>query len=254
MFLGQAEDLGADELDDVIEMNLEDTLEEAVQRAVDGCVRALGVTPPSKEKIAEAVQAAKDYAPTLKKADEKKKSFKPRYFGLLPELNIHNVLASHLTSEGAPATGKAFWEKLVSRDRVTRRPHVTVVHQKSLPEEENIWNLCMALHRTPLPPHFRFKLGHVVWNERVMAVTVEDIQIASTSEQSGPEGSELISTLPLEVKNRLHITVGTRDGKVMPVEAKALVEAWRKGDSEEKLESLNLQGEVGTGQIKGLFN
>jgi len=176
MFLTQMEALEDDEVDVTVEMSVEDTLEQAVNKAIDGCVRVLGVERPSKERVDEALQVAMGYAPKTKKPDDwKKEKATPRYFGLLPELGLVDILSPRLSPQDCDTS---FWEDLLTKGRVTKRPHVTVVHRNSLPSASDLWEQCMRLHRMQSPPLFKFHLGHIVWNERVMAVTVEDIEPA----------------------------------------------------------------------------
>ncbi|KAJ6617467.1 RNA ligase-domain-containing protein [Mycena sp. CBHHK59/15] len=249
-FITGTEELAASEVDESVEMDLEESLDASVQRVVDACVRVLGVAAPPPHKVQAALDAVRGYAPKVKKPDEpaKKKTGDgpaPRYFALLPEVELEATLDPVLAN--AP-----FWGKLKEAKRVAKRPHVTLVHKNSLVPEDpavaEFWQPCLELHKmTKRPPLFKFKLGHVVWNDRIMAVTVDDLELAE--EGAGQEGAEFVSKLSDEVRGRLHITVGTRDANVPPVEAKSLVEAWRRTGSED---SLPLGGVVATGRVKGM--
>lgn len=255
MFLNQIEELEHDEVDDIVEMDIEDTLEQAVSKAIDGCVAVLGLERPRQEKIEEALQVATGYAPKTKKAADAKKDGKgtPRYFGLLPEVDLKELLAPFMS---AAEDGSWLWEHLVAQERVTGRPHVTIVHKNSLPAEGELWERCTGLHRMQSPPLFKFKLGHVVWNKRVMAVTVDDIEVDSTitSEDPSQEGHEFVSKLPHDVRDRLHITVGTKDSKILPVEGMHLVQEWKRGLNADDINSIALNDAVAVGRIKGLFS
>ncbi|KAG1722907.1 RNA ligase-domain-containing protein [Suillus lakei] len=243
-FMRTSEELADEEVDVSIEMDLEDTLEQAVDRAVAACVSIFGLRQPSAEEIDEAVRKARNYVPETKKSQEEKKKKKeeqptPRLFRTPPRKN-----------------GKAFWNTLVSEHRTTVRPHITVVHNKSLPSAIELWERCSQLHRMALPPSFTFTLGHLVWNKRVMAITVDDFELDSSQDNrssAGQEGSEFVSKLSEEVRNTLHITVGTSDPQIPPFEAKALVEAWRIGKIS-GIGVLELEGLTARGRIKGLFN
>ncbi|KAG2143593.1 RNA ligase-domain-containing protein [Suillus clintonianus] len=260
-FIRNSEELADEEVDVSIEMDLEDTLEQAVDRAVTACVSILGLRQPSAEEIDEAVHKARNYVPQTQKPQEKKKKkdepSTPRYFGLLPEVNLIDVIGKQM--EGAsdvPENGKAFWNALVADHRVTLRPHITVVHNKSLPDAIELWERCSQLHRMALPPWFTFTLGHLVWNKRIMAITVDDFELdipPDNLSSLGQEGGEFVSKLSEEVRNGLHITVGTSDSEIPPFEAKALVEAWRFG-KRSGIGSLELEGLTARGRIKGLFS
>lgn len=250
-FITKSEELSGNEVDDTIDMDLEETLEQAVNRAVDGCVRVLGLPRPGEEKVKEALDVARGYAPKVKKADDqKKKAASPRYFGLLAEVDLLDILEKPLSSREA---WNSFWKKLTDKKRVAPRPHVTIVHKNSLPGEKDLWERCMALHMMAVPPLFKFELGEAVWNDRIMALTVENLELESVGDSVGQEGQEFISKLSQDVRQRLHITVGTMDQSIPPVEAKALVEAWRQGKMKENAHSLDLQGIVVKGRIKGMF-
>ena len=55
------------------------------------------------------------------------------------------------------------------------------------------------------------------------------------------------------MRERLHITVGTRHTDVKPVEAKSLVEEWRSGKEVYGVHVEQLEGLVVKGRIKGMF-
>ncbi|KZP05073.1 hypothetical protein FIBSPDRAFT_766407 [Athelia psychrophila] len=250
LFITKKEELEPEEegVHEVIEMSIDESLEDAVRKAADGCARVLGLKIPTQEQIDEAVRVALRYAPTTqgKKSDAKKSKTKatPRYFGLLPEIDLLSVLGSKF--EGQDTT---FWDELVKRKAVTKRPHVTVTHGKSLLAETELWERCMALHGMVTPPRFRFKLGQIMWNDRVMGVTVDELQLVEGGE--GQEGADFISKLPKEVSDRMHITVGTREG-VPAVETMELVNAWRDGQRE-GVHCIELQGVEADGRVKGLY-
>lgn len=251
-FINDTEELTDNEVDASIEMEIGESLEQAVDRAVEGCVRILGLPKPDQEKVGEALAVARAYTPEQKKHGENLKAKKPRYYGLLPEADFQQILASAFSGEGVPEDGKNFWDKLTLHDRVIRRPHVTIVHSKSLPDEQEIWDRCMNLHLAQTPPVYKFKLGNVVWNDRIMAVTVDEL----TAEDDGPnrEGADFVENLPEELARRLHVTIGTRHKDVAPFEARGLVESWRKGKTDESVGSIALSDVYAKGRVSGLFS
>jgi tRNA ligase len=176
----------------------------------------------------------------------------PRYFGLLAEIDLVDALEAHISRreevEGGPL--RELWDALKKNNRTARRPHVTIVHNKELPDMLTLWESCSALYAHPTPPLFRARLGHVVADERVMAVTVEELSVDDPEEDVGQEGSTFLSVLDPELRGRLHITVGTIDASVPPFEAVALVESFKKG--EKGLDNVRLEGVYVKGRIKGL--
>ncbi|KAG5641321.1 hypothetical protein DXG03_005490 [Asterophora parasitica] len=257
MFLNTREDLAEGEVDAVIEMDVEEGLEDAVRRAVDGIVRVLGLEPPSEKKVMEALKAIDTYKPKVKKSNEKKKEKESvRYYGLLAEVDLEHVLWTRLgaaaNAQGAEDEGARVWGVMKGAGRVAKRPHVTLVHRNSLPAEEDSWKKCAALQAAANPPLFRARLGHLVWNTRVMALTVDDLEVVDEKLAGVEKGKEFLEQLSKELKQRLHITVATKHASIPAVEAKTLVEAWRKGEASEDIHAIKLDDVFATGRIKGL--
>jgi tRNA ligase len=248
MFINTTEELASSEVDECIEMELEDSLEEAVERAVDGVARILGIPHPGEEKVKEGVELVKGYEPSSKKPDDpKKKAAEARYYGLLPEVDLAGLLDAQL----AGTEGGKFWDQLKKSGRVTKRPHVTLVHKTELPASKELWDRCAGLHTSNSPPLLRGTLGSVVWDGRVMAVSVDDVGVEEGEGGEGLEGEAFVAGLGGDVRGRMHITVGTRDGNVAPVEAKGLVEGWRRGEA---VKSVKLGDVVFRGRVKALMN
>jgi len=248
MFITTTEELASSEVDECIEMELEDSLEEAVERAVDGVVRILGIPHPGEEKVKEGIEVVKGYEPASKKPDEpKKKAAEARYYGLLPEVDLAELLDAHL----AGTEGERFWDQLKKSGRVTKRPHITIVHKTELPSSKELWDRCAGLHASKIPPLFKGRLGNVIWDGRVMAVSVDDVGVEEGEGGEGQEGAAFVSGLGGDVRERMHITVGTRDKEVPAVEAKGLVENWRRGEA---VKSVKLGDVVFRGRVKALMN
>ncbi|KAJ6455563.1 RNA ligase [Mycena vitilis] len=257
MFVNQTEGLAPAEVDEVIEMPLRDAgeggLEECVKVAVEGVVRVLGLPKPSDEKVAEGVGVPTATAADVAASDDKrkKKGKGPRYYGLLPDVALDALLAGPVQKD---PTAAVLYAHLVKEKRLAARPHVTLVHSKALaePGAQALWDRCAALDG--LGAAFVCTLGSVVWNERVMAVTVEDVRLeAEGAGATGQAGAQFVSALPEEVRRRLHVTVGTRNASIAPVEAKGLVEAWRAGKTA-GIKSLPLDGATAKVKVQGLFS
>ncbi|KAG6379490.1 hypothetical protein JVT61DRAFT_9979 [Boletus reticuloceps] len=66
-----------------------------------------------------------------------------------------------------------------------------------------------------------------------MALTVDDFELADEPYNDTDPGQknpyQFVSMLPAEIRNSLHITVGTLNVDVLSYEAKGLVETWRRG-------------------------
>ena len=254
MFMDSTEELTPKEVDNVVEMELGEALEDSVKRAVKGCVAVLGLEMPSDEKIQDGLNIVRGYAPTVKKADDQKdkKKFDVRYYGLLPEVDLEELLDRAFANENQSIND--FWTQLKKDRRVTNRPHVTIVHKNSIDTERDLWDRCTGLHEmsTATPPSFKGILRNVLWDGRVMAITFEDFDVEADG--SNNEGREFVSNLPDETRSRLHITVGTQCASIKPVEAKSMVEQWRRGEEKDMIKSIKLADHVVYGRIKGLQN
>ena len=256
-FINSTEELTPNEVTNVVEMELEESMEDSVKSAVQGCVSVMGLEMPSDEKIQEGLDVANGYTPAAKKPDDpkvKKKKSDVRYYCLLPEVDLEELLDRALANEP-----QDFWTQLKTDQRVTKRPHVTIVHKNSIDTERELWDRCSSIHKlsTATPPLFKGTLSNVLWNDRVMAITLDDLAkegSVDAEEDESQQGPEFVSKLPHDVRTRLHITVGTKDGNIQAVEAKTMVQQWRRGEELDTIKSKKLDDlPVVYGRIKGLY-
>lgn len=270
-FLKGTEDLSPDEVNEAVEMDVEESLEDALTRAVDACVRILGVPRPDQESMGQALAAARGYAPktiakppapkedkATERGGSKKSQAAPRYFGILAEVDLETALAHAFDAADAHKSGAEFFDRLKKGGRVANRPHVTIVHSKGVsePQEKAVWDRCAAATAGPRAPMFSFRLGHLLWNDRIMAATVDSLAASTDNGGAPAEAVEFVGTLPVEVRERLHVTVGTRDASVPPVEAKDLVGLWKKngGNDSAEARSVALPDVLVKGLLKGLHS
>ena len=261
-FLHTTEPLADEEADAVIEMDVREDLEHALSRAVDAVVRVLGLPRPDAERIGAALSRARGYRPEVTGArshqQQRKPSAPPRYFGMLAEIDLIDALDAHITAarskddDDDARTPCKFWDALKARSGIARRPHVTIVHRKQLPECAGLWERCAALYALPEPPLFCARLGHVVANGRIMAATVEDLRVDDPEADEAQVGSAFVSQLDHSLRKSLHVTIGMRDASVLPVEAGALVASFRKGTRD--VHSVPLENVYIRGRIQGLFS
>jgi tRNA ligase len=252
-FINDTQDLTPSEVDAVIDMEIEENLDEAVRRAVNGVVKVLGLVPPSEEKITESLGAIERYAPKNKKPDEKRKKGDPtRYYAFLPELDVSEYLDKIFADADEEDESRRAWDLLKLGNRVTSRPHVTIVHKNNIDENRAVWDRCAALHAIPVnPPTFTATLGKAMWNGRVMAITIDSVGLEDAGGVVG-KGKEFLKNLPAELEHRLHITVGTARAGILAVEAMQMVLDWNQG-SREGVIIQDLDDTVVRGQIKGLI-
>jgi len=247
-FLRDTEPLGDGEADATIEMDISEDLEHSLARAIDGIVRVLELPRPDAERIGAALGKARGYKPAYTDAKPVTKAPpSPRYFGLRAEIDLVDALDRHISLREGPV--REFWNALKADRRVSRNPHVTIVHRKQLPDNQALWERCAALCALPNPPLFRARLGDVLADERLMAVTVEDLSVNNPEEDEGQEGSTFISQLDPELRERLHITIGLKDDTVPAAEAGALAVSFKRG--EKGADSVRLEDVFVKGRIKG---
>lgn len=249
-FIHDTQDLVPAEVDSVIDMEIEENLDDAIKRAVNGVVKVLRLQPPSEEKIAESLTAIERYSPENRKPDEKKRKGDPtRYYALLPELDVFEYLDKIFADLDEGDDLKDAWDLIKLGNRVTERPHVTIVHKNDIDANRALWDRCVSLHAIPVnPPVFKATLGKVMWNGRVMAITIDELALEDAGAIAG-QGEEFLLNFPAELEQRLHITVGTARAGIQAVEAKEMVLNWNK----EGLVMQGLDDTVVRGQIKGLI-
>jgi tRNA ligase len=244
-------------VDEVIEMEWGETLEQAVKRAVDGIVKILKLPQPSEEAIQEGIETARTYAPkklakeeTAGKNAKKAKEVKPRYYAFSPSTTLD---LTALLNPICEKEGIAVWKQIMPR--VTPKPHITITHMKNRevkasddgPVEAPVWDACEQFVQNSTDAEgndieFDVELRYVVWNERIMALTVDSIIPVRSSlhEARQEEAQKFVDGLPQYTVDRLHVTVGTRDADVKPVEAKEVVEKWRNGNGGDAIKHLKL--------------
>lgn len=295
-------------VDEVISLKVEHGLRENLVAAIDRLIELLpSLERPHEASIDEALEWVGSYDPTLhvKKEAEGRPTTPPRYFALAPEIDVvatarkallTNVgVLGHLSS--AVVDPVAFLDQLIANDRITSKPHITLVHEKTVAEESIrlnpvsipstaissspttssdspsshqpleiaaiipdslqplrtgpialSWNHCQTLAADPRRPLFTFRITHLVWNARVMALVVKDISSSSCS------GIDVVK-LPLDDEDGMHMTVGTADIEIPAVESRPLVKAFRAGmklSEDVGVLTLPEEGEVGKGRVKGL--
>lgn len=192
---------------------------------------------------------------------KKPKPMRPRYFGInIPHLDlvsfVGQVLSTSSASPDEQAQGKEFLSRLAKNGQLVKAPHVTVVHQNSLKNEQSMvkqaqsngssaetpmllmWNKFTSklesLSSACAPPSaeqasethaasacipgFSVAVTGVIWSGRVMSLI-----IATIANPSFPDWNEHLSSdfVP-------HITVGTADESIRPIEGRTLVDAYQQ--------------------------
>jgi tRNA ligase len=228
--------------------------------------------------LKEALDSALGYKVGIVKPLAGEPSKPVRYYALSVEFELEEMARSALTEGSLSESrtdeqtmeeaelekrrqGLGFLDRLVDTGRIISKPHVTIVHEKTVADEvaikeaefhsrsdlmsrehgpaESMWKACVALEKLPTPTLFDFDATGLCWNDRVMTLIVGNLrphQPADKSETLGRSQADADAASRVEealcktLVNVLHVTVGTGDETIPPYEARGLVEAWRAGN------------------------
>ena len=255
MFIRSREELGDQEVDDIVEMDIEEDLEHCLDRAINACVQLLGLEKPAMEDIGKALAIAREYQAAKRQEDKGKKAAttKIRYYGLLPEIEVDKLVAKRLEESDIPEKARMLWDVMVKGKRITQVPHITLVHQNSLPGEKALWDRCHELFIHASPPSFTFDLGHLVYDDKLMALTVENLRAAiDPGDDTSQSALDFVTLLDDSVRKRLHITLGTRASNIAGYEARSVIESWKANPTGTKISAIPLSGISARGRMKGL--
>lgn len=136
------------------------------------------------------------------------------YFAItLPSSIISSMLESVFSRVPGPVS--AFYNKLKSTGRVQGSFHITLVHNANARLFPEVWeeynSLLNGKGDAANLGTAEVRLINVVWNSRIMAITVEIL------------GEKFKGTNQIN-----HITVGTRDNTVKPKESNEMLASWLK--------------------------
>ncbi|KAL1408512.1 tRNA ligase [Vanrija albida] len=257
--------------DSLITIDIEDDQRAALGSAVNGLVKALGLTAPSEKDIDEALAAAGEFKTNTPFHGGARIGKDVRYFGLAPEVDLNFTIDDALATDipvKAAASAKQFVASLREKSRVTQKPHITLSHNKNVAAEkeaaaegsapgpqEVAWTTCKSLAEAGISPLYDFDISHLVWDDRVMALVVGNLQ-----PQKGVDRDAGVAVvLPQEVEENLHITVGTQNEEISAFESRGVVRVAREaiargantGDGGESVAGGGAVHWVAVGPLKG---
>lgn len=214
-----------DQFSDVIWMELNESMDDALRRILNTLCPMLDLPMPSEEAIKQALHEAKTYMPTIKKAlpdvarEDPTKVHPTSYIGVFAHVDAFAFAQQQLAmlSEEECASARALMQTMQRNNRVLQRQHVTLVHRSDRDEEANaLWDTLypLAIRNAAERPVYTMHISALLWNNDVMA-----LEIASMRSEAVPE----INEDALRRRGRTaHITVGTRDTSIAPFEANKL--------------------------------
>jgi tRNA ligase len=130
------------------------------------------------------------------------------YYALPPELDLFEYLDNILRNVGIAEGLQQAWGLLKSGNRVTKCPHVTIIHKNNADTNRALWNRCAALHGVAVnPPMFRATLGKIVWNGRAMAITVNDLTLEDAGIVKDPAGRRIFVKSACGTARRIRCTL-----------------------------------------------
>lgn len=259
--------------DSMIDVSVMDSPLEAIKKITTG-LQGLGLEVPRDEQIQAALDDARGYQVTTPYHPPTKLGRSVRYFGLAPEIDlaaIVEIAVYHMPPHHAQSAQR-FLSDLVNKQRVITSPHITLVHETNVQAEKDsqstpgiqqrAWEICVRLAEKQVSAMWTFNMTHLVWDNRVMALVVDDL--VPTSQEGQGDLKDLVHE---ETKEGIHITVGTKEEEIRPYEARALVEMVRKrineGEDEGEVEGkVDGGGKVrwakigsihGEGRVKGMW-
>ena len=262
--------------DSVIRVQVADTPRQTLGKLVDGLVNELGFARPPDKVIDDALDAAVSYQVTTPYHAQPRVGKAVRYFGLALEIDLEAITDSAISSARSDfaQSAKALFGEIISAKRVIENPHATLAHKKSVEAEreaagdvgepgplESCWNTCETLAEAKISPIYDFNITHLVWDDRVMVLALNDLQ---------PRGDVSELDLPEEVKALLHVTVGTRTDKISTFESRGIVSVAKEGirsnqhnqqqgqaceavEGGGEVRWLKVDGVKGDGRIRGMY-
>jgi tRNA ligase len=166
-----------------------------------GGVEVLGLEVLSEESIVRALEVVRAYMPAMARElikqdlSEKKnkkndqtvdgKNFTPRYYALQLGIDLVDILGKKLSGLKVNPKAALVWDKLQAAGQVSKCPHISIIHQNSMPKEAKLWNMCAALHMLEEPPLFKVMLGKLVWNEQLLVIMVEQLEVVPEEDKNG---------------------------------------------------------------------
>ncbi|TIC25832.1 hypothetical protein E3Q11_03262 [Wallemia mellicola] len=251
----QSFDAPSESFDGVIEMSIEDDLSESIKRVING-LRGLSIDLKSitQEDVEKVVEEVSFYNPDYRRPDElsslkKKVGSGPRYFAIAVECKLNEICHNILKDSDEKAL--SLFNHLEQNDRIANVPHITLLHQKEIEstvsplkeEYEECWKL---LTTENLHIDFEFKVDELVYDDKVMALSLTELTVVGNVDASVKQKMEKLASSKV-----LHITVGTADSTINPFLSKSLILDYKNGKGQASgisIENVKLEG-----RLRGMF-
>jgi tRNA ligase len=271
-----------------IDVQIIDTPLECLRKVVLGLKGVLDIRMPDDQELIGALEEAGRYTITTPyRPPDLTLSQATRYYGISVEADLAGIVGEALDSRSGDErveTAQKLFQSLVEDDRISGKPHITLAHEDEVKAEQDraveeykatteeidveyaptpgpqalLFERCKAFARSQ-NSMFSFRLTHLVWDDRVMALVLDDLL------SNDPSASDL--ELPEQLHRQLHVTVGTIAEDIRPRESMKLVLAVRdriaggvdQGELEEVVKDggmvrwIKLADTRGEGRIRGMW-
>ncbi|KAA1064922.1 hypothetical protein PGT21_019322 [Puccinia graminis f. sp. tritici] len=207
----------------IIQLKFADSIENNLE---DLCAQLSKICPGllapedriDSQKMKNALETARAYKPSIKKEMKVEAALQsPRYFGVKLDVDLKKLVGELLeafdqtSQEPTQKAGHKMFTELVKNRRITATPHLTLVHQNQTEESEEMKQLWDEYQGRVLARKVAFGLllgPKLIWNNRVMILE------ARVRTQSPGDSA----TDPAPTSIRYHVTIGTADESIRPVE------------------------------------
>lgn len=262
--------------DNIIEMDISWDLEKALEYIVEnlvkidaeeGGIKGIDGKRPTKDDMQKALAVSRGYKPSIYKEMNldgfDKKTI--RYYGIAVEVDLPWLLDDFF-SKHADELDHTTLDALKEKNRLEKKPHVTLVHNAELVPKEGeaedskdvlwaktLWEKCETITKRwgSDTVNVTLTLGPLIcWDSRAMSIQVSKVEYsgAGVKAQDVPNDDR---------KDSYHITVGTLNQEIRPIEGKWLLESAMKGEKKSKAGETIMTAQMPpvkvTGRIRGLF-
>jgi tRNA ligase len=193
-----------------------------------------------------------------------RKAPRMEYFSVrLNTSRINSILDACFNDKDA--TTACMYKQLKQTRRVQNEFHVTLIHRASAPQNQAYWDKLMKLHETvqqtgsrdgswvPELGKCNVLLERVVWDDRIMCFVVR-LDGNSTLQIDGEAGTTTEELQFVTANAIAHVTVGTADAKIKPMESNALLQRWVNQGSggETGINEISVKGNIVlVGSVRG---
>ena len=270
---------GDGQVHETIEMSIDWDFEQSLRHVVNELVRIgdiPGVYAPLDDEYQAAMAKVEAYKPSIVKEmkvegiDVNAKGGGSRkgarYYGIAVEVDLPALITDCLGSAAELSPNdRLFFQKLLDSKQIELKPHVTLVHEKELELAEDgsseaaserakaLWEKCQKLSNRMGDSNVTatVTLGPLlVWDGRAASIQVSSVEYAGTNvdSQDLPDNDD---------KHLYHITIGTLNKEIRPIEGRWLLESVQQGQqtsrSGQPISQRDITTRKASGRIRPMF-